>query len=78
MDNMEAAARNAKILSAHLQNCEVDTKEARLGYEAILELIDQPWEDLAPEMALWREGYAACMRDITDAIGQEWKVPLGE
>lgn len=44
---------------------------------AAFELIDQPWEFTgAKDVLIWREGYEQCMKDIVDAIADEWGVAL--
>lgn len=44
---------------------------------AAFELIDQPWEFTGDKDVLtWRDGYETCMKDIVDAIADEWGVSL--
>lgn len=44
---------------------------------AAFELIDQPWDFSGDrEVLVWREGYEQCMKDIVDAIADEWGVAL--
>lgn len=47
------------------------------GLGAAFELIDQPWDFTGDKTVLvWREGYEQCMKDIVDAIADEWGVAL--
>lgn len=47
------------------------------GFAAVFELIDQPWEFTGDKDVLtWRDGYETCMKDIVDAIADEWGVTL--
>jgi hypothetical protein len=47
------------------------------AFVAAFELIDQPWEFTgAKDVLIWREGYEQCMKDIVDAIADEWGVAL--
>lgn len=44
---------------------------------ATFELIEQPWDfDGRRDALIWREGYEQCMKDIVDAIADEWGVTL--
>lgn len=44
---------------------------------AAFELIDQPWPFTGDKDVLtWRDGYEQCMKDIVDAIADEWGVRL--
>lgn len=46
---------------------------------ASFELIDQPWDFTGDkDVLIWREGYEQCMKDIVDAIADEWGVALPE
>lgn len=82
MTTGEHLARCVKTLNENLQN-DPPPPVARAiefadAFEAIFELIDQPWEDLAEDMKLWHQGYEQCMLDICDAIADEWGVDLPE
>ena len=47
------------------------------GFAAVFELIDQPWDFSGDKDVLtWRDGYETCMKDIVDAIADEWGVQL--
>jgi len=78
MTEQGSLSRFVRLLSEHMQNRVVSNSRLKGGYEATLELIDQPWEDLPGDMELWRDGYEQCMRDIVDAIADEWGVTLPE
>lgn len=69
--------RCTRILAAKLANREVSTAQYRIGHEAVLELVDIPWEFTGDEEELlWREGYEQCMTDITEALALTWGVVL--
>jgi len=79
MTEQDHLERCVKFLAEALQEKNwSDTPEMLNGYQAVFELIDQPWEDLPGDMKLWRDGYEQCMRDIVDAIADEWDVELPE
>lgn len=56
----------------------VDTTQAREGYEAVFELIDNPWDEGSEEDQDFREGYEMCLLDVVDAIANVWGVKLPE
>jgi hypothetical protein len=76
------------MATAHLKECvrllvnalhdpDLDRKDLAEGHAAAFELIDQPWEfSGAKDVLIWREGYEQCMKDIVDAIADEWGVVL--
>lgn len=74
------AKKCAKILNEALQTTAPSTKAVpqpmRTGYEAVFELLAQPWVDLDEELADWREGYETCIVDVLDAIADEWGIAL--
>lgn len=79
------------MATAHLKECvqlllarlhgvnppgEMDVQESII---ATFELIDQPWDFTGDkDVLIWREGYEQCMKDIVDAIADEWGVALPE
>ena len=76
------------MATAHLKECvlrlvvglhdpDLDRKDLAEALAAAFELIDQPWEFTgAKDVLIWREGYEQCMKDIVDAIADEWGVSL--
>lgn len=48
----------------------------RSGYEAVLELLEQPWEDIPEDLIEWRRGYEQCLLDVCNAVADEWGIPL--
>lgn len=51
--------------------------EKREALVAAFELIEQPWDFSGDkEVLTWRDGYETCMKDIVDAIADEWGVEL--
>lgn len=74
------------MATAHLKECvqkliaashEIDRADLPEGFAAIFELIDQPWDfSGAKDVLIWREGYEQCMKDIVDALADEWGVTL--
>lgn len=80
--------KGAIMATAHLKECvqllvsalhdpDLDRKDLAEAFAASFELIDQPWEFTgAKDVLIWREGYEQCMKDIVDAIADEWGVLL--
>lgn len=66
-----------KLLNEHnTGQRNVSTVEARKGYEAVFELVDADWDELAEGDELFREGYETCLVDVCDAIATAWGVEL--
>ena len=68
----------ASVLSDALQRPPFRRTPAvmRDGYEAVIELLCQPWNDIPEDLVNWRRGYEQCMLDIMHAIADEWGLPL--
>lgn len=74
------------MATAHLKDCvqrllaashDISRADLPEGFAAVFELIDQPWDFTGDkEVLIWREGYEQCMKDIVDAIADEWGVSL--
>ena len=68
-----------QLLLAHLHGTTFSPTEQERdeALVAAFELIDQPWDSTDDkDVLLWREGYEQCMKDIVDAIADEWGVLL--
>lgn len=66
-----------KALAEALHDPDLDRADLAEGIAASLELIEQPWEFSGDkEVLTWRDGYETCMKDIVDAIADEWGVTL--
>jgi hypothetical protein len=79
MTKREQLVQAVKKLNTLLQNREASTKDYFNGFEALFELIEQPWDVPLGELdpgyeRAWREGYEQCMVDVVDAIADEWGV----
>lgn len=76
----EHVHRCVKLLNEALQTTAKSTpshpQPIRDGYEAVFELIDVPWDDLAESDVIFREGYETCLLDIVDAVAAAWGVIL--
>jgi hypothetical protein len=84
--------KGATMATAHLKECvqlllarlyspvgdlRPSCNEKQEAIAAAFELIDQPWDFTgAKDVLIWREGYEQCMKDIVDAIADEWDVFL--
>jgi hypothetical protein len=65
------------LIGARMHELDLSIEDMREGFAAALELIDQPWDFSGnKDVLIWREGYEQCMKDIVDAIADEWGVAL--
>lgn len=72
--SLEEIQAAVKILNTYSQRGSASDKDYFNGFEAVFELIDQPWvSEVDPG---YREGYEQCMSDIADAISDEWGVTV--
>lgn len=64
-------------LHANVPELRPSCNEKAEALVAAFELIDQPWDFTGDkDVLIWREGYEQCMKDIVDAIADEWSVRL--
>ena len=75
MSELKKARSAVKVLNEHLQQRNCSTRDYRLGYEALFELIDQDWTEVEIDPA-YKDGYEHCMIDLVDAIADEWGIPV--
>lgn len=70
-----------KTLNEYLQNrsrhlVQEGLQEDSDAFEAVFELIDNPWDEGSEKDADFREGYEMCLLDIVDAIANAWGVEI--
>lgn len=73
-----------KILSRYLQSREHSRAMEKSypvpsdadAFEAVFNLVDMPWDELAEDHDLFREGYETAVLDVVEAIAQSWDLEL--
>jgi hypothetical protein len=75
---------NETAVTAHVHKC-VELVSERLernvqncdgALDAVFQLVDMPWDELAEDDKLFREGYETAVLDVVEAIANEWGIEL--